>query len=824
MENQELVQKYIETSDWTRLSQLPLETLSLDHSHLSNVNLQLFSHNFNLKSLSINNCSIRSLHGLDLFPHLSFFSANSNLISVTGLPIRPCRIDHVSLNDNRIASLVDVFNCFPSSRILSLNENAVSDLNCLFLKSSSVLEELYLCNNLLHDPKQDKLSSVNLKVLNLSGNRISSVEILNGLSSLVVLNLSRNALQSLFSRKRSKSDVYMLIAESGIFPNLTNLNISENEGLESINSVMAISTNLKKLYVKSCGLPDCFSVLNNVLDLKYLRELNLDQNSFSMFYYRSKDKSELAREAQLYRAILIIYLPHLTALDDVVITPDIRDWARSIKNDLLKKMDTSLEPNILLLRDQFLNRVSPSEVRISPSQSRFEPAYRERGVVKEESTRVSRKSREVKQTRSKYERKHKNLKQKSPQKHMGNFESKLQYFLSPNRKEITFTDQLDLSRHIIDPNLRSIFVDYITEYHRYLYGYSVDSVNVNSVSPTGILGNGRIQTPQVNADSFDVAVNGLSSKVKQDSPSSDPFNLQSAGSKVFERIRQTSPPMTSSFNHRVSTAKSILNHRDEPYDKEGRKFQVQLPVVPPIDSVSPYSYHGGLDRLQSVESWDLLPSQKRFGQKESSFSCPMIEPFVSSYDESDSAHSLSALTLSIINCAFLSLDPLFPSSDEFNIRELSNSNNEYLEVSNYLKLFDVELYRCFKLFDFKQYRYIQLKSDAKRFIGFPLIPSSEINHWIDDGIPDTHHVFSIAPPMFLGKERFLICVVVTEKPHLMQTFDQNDLNFSECLPRNNDSLVLYLDGDERTIDRVFVRDCSSCTFMAYVVDVGSIGS
>ncbi|KAL0205551.1 hypothetical protein P9112_000858 [Eukaryota sp. TZLM1-RC] len=778
----------LSTFEWSILTYSSIESLILDNNALGSLNLDLLSSSLPLRSLSVRRCSLTDLHGICIFSQLSNLNADHNHISNTGIPSSPCQsIRSLSLQHNRLASLVEILTTFPSATVLHLSDNAISDLSLLSLPSTSPLEELHLANNLIHSP-QKPLSAPNLRILNLDGNRISSICKLSKLSGLSVLILSRNALEFVRlgqSKTNQKTDDYLLISEGGLFPHLIDLNLNNNEALESLSGLDVICPQLEKLEAQNCGLNNIIDVLSNVLELSMLKELSFLKNPFSFGFHHEE------RTFSMYRAILISYLPGLVTLDGGLLYPKDKEWAHQYKHDIFNKREGSLEPTVRDLKSKFLKRASPP----IPKKT-FASTHTSKYTYTEPSPSFSTRKKSLRSTQRR--RTNKKTQPRS-------FDSKLAAFLSPSRRSPSFTEQLALTRYVVSPSLRSVLVDYITEHHRVTYGYgspglSHSSANVERVIPREPTSSYRrfpeYQTPAPtsNTDYFDVHMSAI--------PSS--HSLQDGGRRFFSQ-RPTRQP--SHFERVIRTAKESVDpsSMQQPFRVEpGRKFPF------------PAQYSSHVDHT-TTETWDLLPIQRDSGALSS-----FIQPFTSTIDGEDQSQTFSNLRMSIVNNSFLSMDPLISESNEIVLKELSSSNSEFIELANYLKLFDVELLSCTKVFDNDQYkRIMSTKKRAKRFLGFPLLPASDTSRLVDHTLPSSPCVLSSAPPLFCGRDRLLVGVVLTLSPQLCRW--DGEVDFESLMECDKDSLVMYVNMEERVIDRVYVRNCRESVFISYLIEVGNIG-
>ncbi|KAL0228473.1 hypothetical protein RCL1_004616 [Eukaryota sp. TZLM3-RCL] len=781
--------------EWSFIARLNLEALTLDHNPIKSLQLDTFSQPFSIRSLSVSSCSLHHLNGLELFPRLSHFSADHNTLSSTSFS-KQYNISRVSLSHNRIASLADVLFHFPRTIILNLENNAITDLNSLTINLNNPLEELNLTRNLISNPTKP-LSAPNLKLLNLSYNRITCVSSLLRLNGLLHLNLSSNVIthlviksSKLFSSLQIPFEDYLILGSGGLFPNLLELDLSSNDSLENIEGIEILAPKLEKFICNNCSIPDAAATLIKTLELNYLREINFSKNPFSMFYY-SNESQRVSMERDLYRAILTLSLAHLVTIDDVLLTPDDRERYRKLARDLSTRRDQSIDPGLLEFKR--ILPIAESRAQLNDKKQVKLRTLKQEKLVKE--FRDS--STSPKSKRSKKSRHHRHASRSDP------------------RRPLSFTDQLELSKSIVNPRLRSAFVDYVTEYHRHVYGFDVSNPNyIRSFSDFGS------RSVSLNSqENFSQKIPGFD---KFEIPYSTPFGQKSSVSlqesaQSFFKSRPIQSNDFGPFRHTINTAKSFLTTQHPSTTHPSSKFDVRMPAVPSIEEFSSSTVFQPKKVLNEVETWDLLPASGYSLGNIPSF----VEPFISHLSESQE-QPLNYLRNIIVNNALLSLDPLLPDTPPVILRELSQQNSEFVELSKFLALFDVELSKCLKLFDRQQYKsLVASKPNGKRFLGFCLIPPQTIPSWIDHGVPTTSCVFSSAPPVFYGSERFLLCVVFTFNPQFMSLFAEKT-DYSSELAQDKDALVLYSNSDTRLIDRVYVRDASCSVFPCYVIEVNNL--
>ena len=118
-------------------------------------------------SLTINDCKLSSMEGLNFFPKLESLNLSENCLQkITHLNHTP-NLKHLNLGYNNIHKIENLDEC-SNLLILKLAENKISEIENL--DSLSHLEELNLAENQIKEIKNiEKLS--NLKFLNLTGNK-----------------------------------------------------------------------------------------------------------------------------------------------------------------------------------------------------------------------------------------------------------------------------------------------------------------------------------------------------------------------------------------------------------------------------------------------------------------------------------------------------------------------------------------------------------------------------------------------------------------------------------------------------------------------------
>lgn len=202
----------------------------------------------------------------------------------------PLTCHKLSITNNKISFINSKLSNEIQLKIFDLSYNRIISL--LGFNNLINLEELNLSNNYISDEQLDYLSNLyKLKSLNLSNNNIkrdSFVQVLSSLGSIEKINLSNNNIESITFNKKCQSLVQIeleankissfTIANNQLLPNLKYLSLCGNklEICDSLNNLL----NVEYLILNENEIKTC--ELINTTKLKYLHLKSNMLNSYTI--------------------------------------------------------------------------------------------------------------------------------------------------------------------------------------------------------------------------------------------------------------------------------------------------------------------------------------------------------------------------------------------------------------------------------------------------------------------------------------------------------------------------------------------------------------
>lgn len=243
-----------------------------------------------LQELKLYGNKISSVENIGSLKELRYLQLQYNSITTLGEGLKLknlicLRLDHNNLTEIKCSQLCGCSNL----RILNISSNRLTSLQAL--KVLPQLEELLAASNKLIEPP-DLTPCHNLKEINLSDNQLTRINGLHFMKALEILNLSENKLNEFdFMGQQS---------------HLTELLVSGN-CLSDISYLSEQFPNLEILHLGSNRI-DSWTSLTQLKDLPHLVELELKGNPFV-----NSNKS--------YHTSLIHDLPNLELLDGLKVKP-----------------------------------------------------------------------------------------------------------------------------------------------------------------------------------------------------------------------------------------------------------------------------------------------------------------------------------------------------------------------------------------------------------------------------------------------------------------------------------------------------------------------
>lgn len=169
-----------------------LETLNMSENRLSSINLQADLASVRYVDLSKN--ELPNANNIGSFIHVQELNISNNRMTNID-DVAECKTMRVlNAANNHIVNI----NCLKDLNemdILNLGFNRISDLNPI--TRAKTLQEIYINNNQLTDLSAIDRNNTNLRILNFSTNRVSSISNLAGCRSLEVLKGDHNHIQDI---------------------------------------------------------------------------------------------------------------------------------------------------------------------------------------------------------------------------------------------------------------------------------------------------------------------------------------------------------------------------------------------------------------------------------------------------------------------------------------------------------------------------------------------------------------------------------------------------------------------------------------------------
>jgi Leucine-rich repeat (LRR) protein len=285
----------------TFMHNIELKELHLEGNSIRDVHSTAFRNNSRLEVLDMSGNEINSIHR-DTFihnPELKWLYLKQNSISdVNSSTFRNnSRLLHLYMSENKISSIhSDTFIHNTKLEILCLKVNNINEVLPSTFRNNSKLEHLDLSTNLLKEIHSDTFQhNVNLKFLSL-GNNI--LDIINT-SSLLGINPTYLDL----SGNRIKSVDNSVFRKHGM---LETLNLSGNM-LQSLgSSVFKDCTNLRYLSLSENSLSEINKAL--FFGLEYLKYLDLSNNKIEKLNPRVFDSYSSSAKRQRHQVSRLSYI------------------------------------------------------------------------------------------------------------------------------------------------------------------------------------------------------------------------------------------------------------------------------------------------------------------------------------------------------------------------------------------------------------------------------------------------------------------------------------------------------------------------------------
>jgi hypothetical protein len=258
-----------------------------------------------LRRLELDNNNIRRIVFEERYDILTYISITNNKLEYVMHPENIANLEYLIAENNEVAG-VDFLKELRNMKKLNLNNNLVKR----FEGNLCNIESIELSGNGVEELIIDGDSMPNLKLLRLSGNKLSEVRL--KLSSLIFLDLSNNDLKFI---------------EKGLF--------TETRGLKQLDLSFNFLDDLNTIISELEHLPDINEL--NLIENRFNKDkYDIDiitSESFSCIYDYCKDEKY---ELLSYRSFVILRLPSLINLDLANISKKERDTVIKPKTAVLK--------------------------------------------------------------------------------------------------------------------------------------------------------------------------------------------------------------------------------------------------------------------------------------------------------------------------------------------------------------------------------------------------------------------------------------------------------------------------------------------------------
>ncbi|MCX6125736.1 MAG: leucine-rich repeat domain-containing protein [Proteobacteria bacterium] len=258
----------------------------------------------NLRKLSLSRNQIRSVTGLSQLDNLRDLDLSNNQIDDFSQLVGP-QLERLNLSGNFIGENLGKFPKLPSLTVLDLSKNQIGRLDGLVLTNTPALKDLRLAHNaivnigrveqfaglVILDLSENSLYSAkglaevsDIDDLNLSGNKISSLELVDLPRSLTSLNISNNPLKSVIIDPNGQASLKVFVAKgTGLdslsflagasFSSLESLDVASNK-ISVLSVPESVAAKLRVLNVSDNQLAN----LDGIRKFPYLNYLNLAGN------------------------------------------------------------------------------------------------------------------------------------------------------------------------------------------------------------------------------------------------------------------------------------------------------------------------------------------------------------------------------------------------------------------------------------------------------------------------------------------------------------------------------------------------------------------
>ena len=232
-----------------------LRTLSMNNCGLTDAHLSAISKVLWLTSLSVANNEITSLSPIVTMVSLQTLNASKNRIETVPSLASLSVLKDLNLSENMIASLSWISG-HQTVSVLNLSKNRITDISELSYCAS--LSDLNLASNQV--TSLAALTLRRLTALDISGNPITALDELQGLTGLTTLSVAHTKVETLAPLTK--------------LPGIVSLNVS---GTKATDFEKLAGSALKKLYASGCGITSAQSLRS----FNYLEVLDLSSNSLS---------------------------------------------------------------------------------------------------------------------------------------------------------------------------------------------------------------------------------------------------------------------------------------------------------------------------------------------------------------------------------------------------------------------------------------------------------------------------------------------------------------------------------------------------------------
>ncbi|KAJ3213041.1 Leucine-rich repeat-containing protein 9 [Clydaea vesicula] len=272
--------------------------------------------------------------GLDEFRNLKRINFDNNCLTNIDSLTRLRGLKYLSLNGNKIERLLVTDSPGYFNKNIESDTKVTPEYNLSYILFPN-LEELYLGNNLISKISDLGLGRIpNLRYLNLNGNKITKLDGLEHLTSLISLVLDKNHIKS-----AEPSSFLSLV-------NLRDLHLRENR-IKTLCHFDCLP-NLQKIFLQGNRIQEISEL--EKFKLPNLQEISLTGNSVS--------------RRQIFRVTLIMRCPNLLVIDGKDVTEEERlrvEGFLSEQNQLKEDVAKILPPPLL---NQSMNSIVKLPIKI----------------------------------------------------------------------------------------------------------------------------------------------------------------------------------------------------------------------------------------------------------------------------------------------------------------------------------------------------------------------------------------------------------------------------------------------------------------------------